>query len=569
MEEKTGVTSQIARCGIAEKVMMFVLSIVRKDEAPLEIALDAGAVLFVLGANGTGKSSLMHRFYGQHGQAAKRISAHRQTWFQSNDLALSGMERRNLELNVRSQDTNENARYREEYAPQRSSIALYDLVDAENVRARRIAGAVDADDLDLAKLLSRQEAPIKTINALLRLSNIPVVIWVEENEQVRARKNGSAPYGVSELSDGERNALIIAATILTANPGSIFLIDEPERHLHRSIISPLLTALFAERSDCAFVVSTHDLMLPLDNPSAQSLLVRACEYSGSSVTYWQADLLASDASVEDKIKEDIIGARRRILFVEGVASSMDRPLYGLLFPEVSVVPKESCREVEQAVRGIRAAQELHWLEAWGLIDGDGRGAEDRNKLKEQGIFALAVYSVEAIYYHPEVMKLVAVRSAALTGDDGQQRYVDAVHAGLAAIGEPQVAHLSSRAAEKTVRERIFAALPTRQSVAACKNVSIDVDVASELLQELQRLQDAISKRDLLMILTQYPVRETPMLGTLASKLGFRSRSDYEKAVRKLFIDEPDTLVMVRNLFEELPDKLQGRSLIHAFSGEAA
>ena len=540
--------------------MAFVLSVARKDDSPLELSLDAGDVLFVLGANGTGKSSLMHRFYGQQAHAAKRISAHRQTWLQSNDLALSAMERRNLEQNVRSRDTNADARYREEYAPQRSSIALYDLVDAENVRARRIAGAVDEDDLELAKTLSRHEAPIKTINALLRLSNIPVEIWVEENEQVRARKNGSAPYGVSELSDGERNALIIAATVLTAAAGSIFLIDEPERHLHRSIISPLLTALFAERADCAFVVSTHDLMLPLDNPGAQSLLVRACDYSGSNVISWQADLLASDAPIEDNIKEDIIGARRRIIFVEGVESSMDRPLYGLLFPEVSIVPKESCREVEQAVRGIRSAEGLHWLEAWGLVDGDGRQSEDRRRLKDQGIFALPFYSVEAVYYHPEVMRLIAARSAALTGDDTESKYADAVNAGLAALKDQHVAHLASRAAEKTVRERIFAALPTRQTVSDGRHISIEVDVASDLAREQQRLRDAISRGNLLDILTAYPVRETPMLGSLASKLGFRGRSDYEKAVRKLLIDEPETLSMVQCFFEELPTVLNGSNV---------
>ena len=34
-------------------------------------------------------------------------------------------------------------------------MAIYDLVDAQNTRAREIAGAVDNDDLDLAKELSK------------------------------------------------------------------------------------------------------------------------------------------------------------------------------------------------------------------------------------------------------------------------------------------------------------------------------------------------------------------------------------------------------------------------------
>ena len=534
--------------------MPFALSVAQPDGTTLEIGVDNGEVLFLLGANGTGKSSLMQRFYSQNHESAKRISAHRQTWLASNDLAMSPMERRNTERNIRNTDNNINARYREEYAQQRSSIALYDLVDAENVRARGIAGAVDEDNITLAKQLAQHDAPLKTINSLLRVSNIPIEIWVEANEQVRARKNAGEPYGIAELSDGERNALIIAATVLTANKGSIFLIDEPERHLHRSIISPLLTALFAERADCAFVVSTHDLLLPLDNPAARNLLVRSCQYQAQGVVSWDADLLPVEAPIDDRLKEDIIGARRRILY-EGNESSLDRPLYGLIFPDISVVPKESCRAVELAVRGIRGAQELHWLEAWGLVDGDSRSAEASEKLRQEGIFALPFHSVEALYYHPDVLKPVALRAAALTGGDGEKTFQDAIDAALTSLTANHVSHLSVRAAEKSVRERIFASLPTRQDIEGGISININVDVSATFSAEEARLRDAIAERDFVKILSLYPVRETAMLGILATKLGFRGRSDYEKAVRKLLVDDASALTSVRGLLDDLPETI--------------
>ncbi len=535
--------------------MPFALSVAQPDGTTLEIGVDNGEVLFLLGANGTGKSSLMQRFYSQNHESAKRISAHRQTWLASNDLAMSPMERRNTERNIRNTDNNINARYREEYAQQRSSIALYDLVDAENVRARGIAGAVDEDNITLAKQLAQHDAPLKTINSLLRVSNIPIEIWVEANEQVRARKNAGEPYGIAELSDGERNALIIAATVLTANKGSIFLIDEPERHLHRSIISPLLTALFAERADCAFVVSTHDLLLPLDNPAARNLLVRSCQYQAQGVVSWDADLLPVEAPIDDRLKEDIIGARRRILYVEGNESSLDRPLYGLIFPDISVVPKESCRAVELAVRGIRGAQELHWLEAWGLVDGDSRSAEASEKLRQEVIFALPFHSVEALYYHPDVLKPVALRAAALTGGDGEKTFQDAIDAALTSLTANHVSHLSVRAAEKSVRERIFASLPTRQDIEGGISININVDVSATFSAEEARLRDAIAERDFVKILSLYPVRETAMLGILATKLGFRGRSDYEKAVRKLLVDDASALTSVRGLLDDLPETI--------------
>ena len=205
----------------------------------------------------------MHRFYTAHKDQARRISAHRQTWFSSNAITLSPEQKRTTESNLRHSDASLEARWKDDYSALRASIAIYDLIDAENVRARSMGSAVDADNMALAKMLSKQDAPIKIINELLRLSNIPIEISVRENEQVVASKSGSATYSIAELSDGERNALLIAANVLTVKESTLILIDEPERHLHRSIISPLLTHLFSKRPDCAYIVSTHEVMLPL------------------------------------------------------------------------------------------------------------------------------------------------------------------------------------------------------------------------------------------------------------------------------------------------------------------
>jgi hypothetical protein len=40
----------------------------------------------------------------------------------------------------------------------------------------------------------------------------------------------------------------------------------------------LLINLFSRRLGCAFVVSTHEIMLPLDAPSSRTLLVRSCRF---------------------------------------------------------------------------------------------------------------------------------------------------------------------------------------------------------------------------------------------------------------------------------------------------
>ncbi|CAJ0877621.1 hypothetical protein AMST5_02895 [freshwater sediment metagenome] len=534
--------------------MPFDLSIPLAGGQSLDFLVDVGQIVFVLGANGTGKSSLMQRFFTGHRDAARRISAHRQTWFASASISMTGEGRRNTEQNILHSDLNPQSRWKDDHSAARASVAIYDLVDAQNVRARAIADAVDNSNIALAQQLAAIEAPVKIINELLRFSNLPIEIFVHENEQVLASKSGGPKFSVSELSDGERNALLIAANILTVKPGTIVFVDEPERHLHRSIISPLLTLLFAARSDCAFVISTHDVMLPLDNPTARTLLVRGCKYEGSTVREWDADLVTAEAEIDDALKQDILGARRKLLFVEGSEQSLDKPLYSLIFPNVSVVAKSTCRDVEHAVSGIRDAQGLHWLHAFGIVDNDRRVPDDIVRLRAKGVYALSVFSVEAIYYHTEIQRRVAERHCKVTGADPEALIVAAQAAALDAV-RPHIRRLSERAVEAKLRKDLMKKLPRRAEIAAAQRIDITIDVPAVVAAEVARLQSACDTADLSSIICCYPIRETPALGAIARNLQFQSEAQYESAVRKLLMDDAGALAFLRALFDPLPAEI--------------
>lgn len=534
--------------------MSFVTTIPTAAGSGHTVQLDAGQVLFLVGANGTGKSSLMHQFYSAHHAKSRRISAHRQTWFASNSISLSPEQKRQTESTIKGIDTNPQARWKDDYSAQRASIAIYDLIDAENVRARLIAGAVDQGQIDLAKDLARKDAPLKVINELLRLSNIPIEVSIHQNEQVLASRRGSPTYSVAELSDGERNALLIAADVLTVPPGTLLLIDEPERHLHRSIISPLLTQLFSKRPDCVFVVSTHDVLLPLDNPNSKTLLVRGCKYSGNVVSGWDVDFLDSSGGVDEALKRDILGSRRLVLFVEGDSNSLDAPLYALVFPNASIIPKTSCREVIHAVTGVRGAAPLHWVRAFGLIDNDRRSPSELEQLREQGVHALPVFSVESIYYHPKVQALVAARNAAVTGSDSTLLVAEATERARAAL-HPHARRLSERVVERTLRDELERHFPTSKDIAAGKPISVSIDVRGAVEAELSTLNGLLERKQLQAVIERYPIRETPALSEISKGLGFQGREQYESAVRKLLIDDGEALEFVRSMFGRLSSEL--------------
>ena len=239
----------------------------------------------------------------------RKISAHRQTWMNTDALDMTPATKLQTEQNIEKTDRHYKSRNRDDYAAQRASMTIYELIDAENVRARGITALVDADQMEAASETAKKESPIAAINELLRQSNFPINISIRENERVMASKDGGPEYSAAELSDGERNALLIAGNVLTAPSDTLLVIDEPERHLHRSIISPLLGQLFERRSDCGFVVSTHDHDLPLEMPGARIILLRSCNFDGQNVQSWVADELPDETPVDDLLKLNLVGAR--------------------------------------------------------------------------------------------------------------------------------------------------------------------------------------------------------------------------------------------------------------------
>ena len=515
----------------------------------MEILLNEGKALFVLGANGVGKSTLMHSLFRQNHNHSKRILAHRRTWFTSNSMDMTASKKTQTEQYMKNNDSDISSRYSDSYSQQRSSISIFDLINSENIRARKMANAIDNDNMSLAQRLSNKQSPIQAINELLALSNIPIVISLGKNEQLFASKNGSPLYSIAELSDGERNALLISTDVLTAEPNQLIILDEPERHLHRSIISPLLTSLFEKRKDCVFVISTHDIFLPIDHSESSVLLVRDCRWAGKNIQDWEADLISETDDIPANIKEGILGAKRNILFVEGENGSLDKQIYQLIFPNMTVISQKSCREVERAVEGIRGTESLHWINAFGLIDADDRTTEQIQVLKDKGIAALKSYSVESLYYHTEIISKIAERYSEVSGKSKEDLYTYATAKILENI-IPHKERLCSRLCEKQVRNETFSNLPKHTDILGRGEFKLEINL-TEFLEKEEEIFDSLRQdSNLNGLIERYPIRETPVINGIVTGLGL-NKDTYEGAVRKLIIDKPEVKVFYQNLLKNL------------------
>ena len=540
--------------------MPFNLNFPAQNKRFSQLQLEPGKMLFVLGANGAGKSSLMSRFTRQNQPSVRKIAAHRQTWMKTDAVDMTPARKVQTEKYIQDADTFYRSTFQDEYAAERASMTIYELVDAENIWARKIAAEVASGDMEAAKEAAKIKAPISIISELLRQSNIPISISIQANERVMARKDGHPEYSATELSDGERNALLIAGNVLTAPRGTLLIIDEPERHLHRSIISPLLSKLFERRPDCGFVISTHDHNLPLEVHGGRTLLLRSCDFNDRNVQSWEADELPADTPIDDILKRDLLGARRKILFVEGTESSLDKPLYSLIFPMVSVIPKGSCRDVELAVIGSREVKGLHWLHAFGIVDGDGHAPDQIQEKRDKGVYALPYYSVEAIYFHPQIIKRIASLQADVSGEDASELTQRALTAGISAI-KGHTERLSQKVAKKSVRKLVLEKIPNDDALLEGQPINIQNDakaIWSERKSELDAaLAGSEAESNWETILTKCPVRESSALTDISAALNFRKVEDFERAVRHLINHETDALDFVRRLFSNLFDQLDG------------
>ena len=169
------------------------LTIPKISEDPLTISVDVGQQLYVVGANGAGKSALFqHWVTSVGGSNIKRIAAHRQTWFESGNLDFTARSRRTFKNNIRSWDTQVNARWMEQNAAQRQSAVLFDLVAKDNTRYRTIGQYIDHANLDEAtRFASKSESLFKQLNDLLSLGTLTVTLENSNDEEILAQHKNS------------------------------------------------------------------------------------------------------------------------------------------------------------------------------------------------------------------------------------------------------------------------------------------------------------------------------------------------------------------------------------------
>ena len=210
-------------------------------------------------------------------------------------------------------------------------------------------------------------------------------------------------YNGSEMSDGERAIFYFIGEVLCAKENSLIIIDEPENHLHKSILVRLWDAIEASREECVFLYITHDLEFASSRINTQILWVK--DFLGEN--NWNYDFV-DDIDTMDSLKLEIMGNRQKVLLIEGTpAKSIDRKLYSKIYPEYNIISMESCNAVIQTTKVYNKTENLHYVEVKGIVDRDRRSDDEITSLNECNIFVPMVSEIENLFLLPEVIEIVA------------------------------------------------------------------------------------------------------------------------------------------------------------------
>lgn len=248
--------------------MAFTYWLPDKDLGHIECGTTSNSVI-IIGANGSGKSKLGAWIEKYNFQTTHRIGAQRSLEFGNYIQQMSYEQATHKLLSGTDAQSNDHD-HRWKWDGEKYNYTSSLLNDYEAVLSAIWAKQAKQES-DYIKQCRQKEAsgephaavPEMVIDVLTRIwsSIFPHrnIHFIDGKVTASFSKGDtSIEYNGRDMSDGERVALYLICQSLCVPKDKIIIIDEPELHLHRSIMNRLWTAIENERNDCLFIYITHD-----------------------------------------------------------------------------------------------------------------------------------------------------------------------------------------------------------------------------------------------------------------------------------------------------------------------
>jgi len=521
-------------------------------EGGVNIAIEPGTSVIFVGANGSGKTRLAVFVEDAIGAAAHRISAHRALRLNPAIPKIRGAEAlRKLRYGWEGETAAIQHRRGHRWGDQSPAVAMLNDFDSllQALFADQAVTTLDTHTRHRAGTLADAKATkFETLSDIWHRL-LPHRRLIITGDDVKASVTGASDaYPGSEMSDGERSIFYLLAQALIAAESSLLIVDEPELHVHPSIMSKLWDEIEAARKDCGFLFITHDLQFAAGR-SAQKFVLRSFEPSPS----WAVETVPLDVDFPEELATLILGSRRPILFVEGSDNSLDRAIYRCCYPDWTVIPRGSCEEVVHAVMTMRSNPQLTRVTCAGIVDADDHSDDDILKMNAMRVFPLPVSEVENLILLPAVSREIARLDgfAGVELEDRLSRLKNAVLDTLDSqekIDEVVLRYCRRRIDRALKRIDLSAQENLDDLVAKYVAETADLNIQSIALTATQKIELAIENADLPSLLSIYDNKG--LIALAASHLRQTRMAAFEGWLTRMLRDEslaPDLIAVLRGI----------------------
>jgi energy-coupling factor transporter ATP-binding protein EcfA2 len=357
------------------------------DSDILEFDLSNARALVLLGTNGVGKSRL-GAYLEKTIQESYRIPTLTNNSISDNIPNMTFNEAKNQTFYGHKSYNVSNKLIRYSGDKQTSLlISNYDsllntLIAKNNLESLRIlkkaresfnSGSNHEDDLFEKDILQRINATMKKI--------LPYFEAEIKDGNFYMHKNGKV-IRFPQMSDGERKAFYYVTSVFLSEQDFI-IIDEPEQHMNRDLLSRLWDSLFEEFENKKFCFITHDLDFAASLTMSELIWIRSYDNNR-----WDCKKINKENGIPEQLRFNVVGNREKILFVEGEKNTPEFFIYKSIYKDFKVIPCGDCNSVVRNTIAINDQTGLHNTTAIGIIDRDFRNVAEIESLKEKSIYVL-------------------------------------------------------------------------------------------------------------------------------------------------------------------------------------
>jgi hypothetical protein len=281
-----------------------------------------------------------------------------------------------------------------------------------------------------------------------------------------------------------------------------------------------------------YVFATHDIHLVEWLRPEKIIHVRDSLLVSEHPEQRRFDLsvLTTDDGLPEELRYAILGSRRKLLFVEGTATSEDQALYRQLYAGWNIVPHQGWETVSHAVRSLAGNDQFHWLAVAGLIDGDGRDESERDSLAAERVFSLPVPSIENLFLNPTVLRPMATAAHALYGGETAQQRMTAMEARLAALlvtsKDDILARRLAWAANRLISAQKLSVAALREGQFEIPRIDLQI-IRQRIDGEFDRV---LATGDYGRMLSEIPLKNTSVPSRVVELIGFSSFKKYKQAL---------------------------------------